>query len=350
VRLAQAAPLRHLATRTLFAQDPPLRRSAPSLVRLEGTGELVLAFALASDVPLSNDSIVAVSRSGDDGLTWSVPQVVFGRPERAAIPMGGLARLSDRHLLLVVGAVRYDPALIGTEPMADWSTTVLASDDSGRSWRTMIDGPRLFPGWTELYGASNPHPLADGRFLWAAIGTVGRDRGWRAGVSVSDHAATSFGPVVVIAAGADRDYSDTDIVRLADGRLLAVIREHRTLQSVQSWSTDDGKTWSAPTATPFLASNPKLHRLRSGAVLCAFRDEDPSRPGISLHVTSDGGMTWVGAGQAYVAPPDTPHGPGSLCGYPDVVDLPGRRLGMVFHGYPDQHGVQLVWLELEDLS
>lgn len=347
VRLAPDAPLRLVRARRIFSPDPSLRRSAPSVVRL-GQGDLLLAFAVAPNVPMSNDSVVVVSRSRDDGATWSAPRPVFERPGRAAIPMGGLARLSDTRLSLVVGAVRYEPTLPGTEPMTDWAVAILASDDGGETWQTAIDVLDLFPGWTELYGASNPHPRADGRLLWAAIGTEGRDRGWRSGVTTSDPLGTAFGPVRVIAAADGRDYSDTDIVRLADGRLLAVIREHQTLQSVQSWSADDGDTWSPLRPTPFLASNPKLHRLRSGAVVCAYRDEAPGRRGVSLHVTGDGGETWTDAGRAYVAPAAIEHGPGSLCGYPDLVGLPGHRLGMVFHTYPGPNGTELIWLELEE--
>ena len=44
----------------------------------------------------------------------------------------------------------------------------------------------VFPGWTEFYGASNPHPLSDGRLLWAVQGTQDRDEDWRVGVSFTD--------------------------------------------------------------------------------------------------------------------------------------------------------------------
>ena len=49
-----------------------------------------------------------------------------------------------------------------------------ASKDGGRTWTEPSAEIRLFPHWTELYGASNPHPLSDGRLLWAMMGTEGR--------------------------------------------------------------------------------------------------------------------------------------------------------------------------------
>ena len=104
---------------------------------------------------------------------------------------------------------------------------------------------------------------------------------------------------VVIANDPERDYSDTDVVRLGDGRFLAVVREHVTLQSVYSHSEDEGRTWSPVRPTDFKGSNIKLWSLRSGAVACAYRDEDPSRRGVSLSVTHDGGENWELLGQLY---------------------------------------------------
>ena len=72
----------------------------------------------------------------------------------------------------------------------------------------------------------------------------------------------------------DRDYSDIDLVRLVDGRFLAVTREHLTRQSVQSWSSDEGVTWTAPR---------DVAALRIAATIVA---------GVSLE-TFDGASTWT---------------------------------------------------------
>ena len=117
------------------------------------------------------------------------------------------------------------------------------------------------------------------------MGTLGRDVGWHAGVSVSDAAGEHFEPPTIIAQADGLDYSDIDVIRLDDGRFLAVIREHKTRQSVLSTSADEGATWSPIRPTPFKGSNIKLFRLRSGAVVCAYRDEDPARRGVSISVT-----------------------------------------------------------------
>ena len=127
--------------------------------------------------------------------------------------------------------------------------------------------------------------------------------GWRAGVSVSDGAGTSYTPPVIIAAAPDRNYSDTDLVRLTDGCFLAVSREHVTKESVFAVSADEGATWTPIRPTGFKGANIKLYRLRSGLVLSAYRDEDPARRGVSCSVSADGGASWRFVGQLYVADP-----------------------------------------------
>ncbi len=138
------------------------------------------------------------------------------------------------------------------------------------------------------------------------------------------------------------------MVRLDDGRFLAVVREHKTRQSVISHSSDEGATWTPIRPTPFLGSNIKLFRLRSGAIACAYRDEDPALRGVSLSVTHDGGETWTFGGQLYAAGPDARHGPGDVCGYPDLVTLGDGSIGAVLHTYPTADGIQLHWLRLDD--
>ena len=108
------------------------------------------------------------------------------------------------------------------------------------------------------------------------MGTKGRDVGWHSGVSFTGPDGDDFTPPTIIAEADGRDYSDIDVVRLDDGRFLAVVREHQTRQSVFAHSSDEGRTWTPIRPTPFKGSNIKLFRLRSGAILCAYRDEDPS--------------------------------------------------------------------------
>jgi hypothetical protein len=348
-RLELGGPLEVIEGRTLFADAPLGRRSAASMVRIESTGRLLMCFSHVIGVELRNQAALVLTRSDDDGATWTEPLALYAYPGWFSLAMGGLARIADDNVKVMLGRILIDLSLGGTEPMTGWYVASTTTRDGGESWSDLSPEIRLFPEWTELYGASNPHPLADGRLLWAVMGTRGRDLGWHAGVSVSDPAGEHIEMPTIIAQADGRDYSDIDVVRLDDGRFLAVIREHQTRQSVWSTSADEGRTWSSIQPTPFLGSNIKLFRLRSGTIACAYRDEDPARRGVSLSVTDDGGTTWSLAGQLYAAGSDARHEPGSVCGYPDVVTLGSGELGVVLHAYPSvDEGTQLHWLRLRD--
>ncbi len=346
-RLDPRGPIEVVREQALFTGGSPRRRNCASLARLE-SGRLLLAFAQTRGPDLANDAVLMVSSSDDDGDTWSEPDPIYATPGWFSMPMGGFAPISDDRLLLMLGRIQVDPSLPGTEPITGWFQGSTASDDGGRTWSEPSLELRLFPHWTEMYGASNPHPLADGRLLWACMGTEGRDLGWHSGVTFSDPTGTHFEPPVIIARSPGLDYSDIDAVRLVDGRFLAVTREHQTLQSVQAWSSDEGRSWTAPLPTPFLGSNIKLFRLRSGAILCAYRDEDRARRGVSLSISYDGGGRWELLGQLYAAGDVAQHAPGSVCGYPDIVSLGDHRLLAVLHTYGSADGIELRCLELRD--
>jgi hypothetical protein len=119
---------------------------------------------------------------------------------------------------------------------------------------------------------------------------------------------------------------------------------------VLSHSADEGRTWTPIRPTTFKGSNIKLFGLRSGAILCAYRDEDPALRGVSISISEDGGETWRFAGQLYAASADALHAPGAVCGYPDIVRLSDGTLGAVLHSYPTDEGIQLHWLRLRDRS
>jgi len=352
-RLLAGSPIRVVSSQTLFRGPSRRQRSSGSLARLE-SGRLLLTFRLGTGPVRGNDGAVMLCASDDNGATWDEPRPIYAVPGSDAIPMGGLVRFADDRLRLVLGYITYDATLGGEEPMSAWSIAMTESCDGGETWSAIGQEIELFPEWTELYGASNPHQLSDGRYMFALMGTLGRDRGWQAGVSFTSDDGDHLSAPVIIAADPERDYSDIDVVRLDDGRFLAVIREHLTRQSVFSHSSDEGQSWSPIRPTPFKGANFKLLRLRSGAILCAYRDNDPARPGVSCSVSQDGGETWDFTGQLYAADPerdDIAGKSGIPCGYPDLVFTGERDIVCVLHPYADDTGnVDLHLLHLRDIS
>ena len=347
-RFEPDSPLEVLSARSLFASAAVQHRTCASLIRLS-TGRLLMSFRLGAGPVRRNDGALMLTHSDNEGTHWSDPLPIYAHPGWDCMNMGGLMPFADDRIVLAMGRLQLDLSLPGEEPCTGWYVTSAASENGGQSWSEPGPEIRLFPTWTELYGASNPHPLSDGGFMLAVIGTTGRDAGWRAGVSFTRDRGQTFSPPVIIAQAPDREFSDLDLVRLTDGRFLAVGREHVARHSVFSHSDDEGRTWSPIRPTGFMGANIKLMGLRLGTVLCAYRDEDPQRPGVSCSASEDGGESWRFIGQLYAAGPDSRRERSVRCGYPDMVYVSADELVCVTHPYPDAEGrVDLHFLRLKD--
>ena len=114
-----------------------------------------------------------------------------------------------------------------------------------------------------------------------------------------------------------RLFNETDILRLRDGRFLAVLREGtRPYWSHKSYSADEGKTWTPYEQVNFKGDCPCLVQLRSGAILCAYRDLEGagpdraggSRSGMSVSVSDDAraGAGWGSCIQVQIETAATP--------------------------------------------
>ncbi len=298
---------------------------------------------------LGNDAALMLARSDDDGETWNEPIPLYAYPGWFCMAMGGLARISDDHVNVILGRIFIDLSLGGTEPMTGWFMASSTTRDGGETWSEPGPEIRLFPHWTEMYGASNPHPLSDGRLMWATMGTLGRDEGWHSGVTFSDGRGERFEPPDDHRRRSRASTTATstwcDCPTAASSPWSGSTRPSR---ASFSHSSDEGRTWTPIRPTPFKGSNVKLFRLRSGTVVCAYRDENPARRGVSISATDDGGETWRDLGQLYAAGAEAQHEPGSVCGYPDMVRLGDGTIGAVLHTYPGPEGIDLHWLKLRD--
>ena len=343
------APIEVLESRTLF-RSPSARRHGCGSIRRLSNGRLLMAFMAGTGPEHVNDGAVMLTWSDDEGRTWDEPFPVYAVPGWDSLPLGGIAHIGDDLLQLVVGRVRYEPSLGGDEPFGGWFMGVTESRDGGRSWGEVSHDIHLWPHWTELYGTSNPHRLSDGRLAWAVMGTMGRDKEWQAGVTFTGpNGGPDFSPAVVIAADPDRNFADTDIIRVAEGKpqFIAVIREMAEKEAWIAFSDDEAQTWRGLHKVGFRGANIKLFRLRDGSLLCTYRDEDPARHGVSISRSTDAGETWRFAGQLY-ADPTADHRPGALCGYPDMVSLGDDRIAAVLHTYTKHGRAELQFFILRD--
>lgn len=252
----------------------------PDACRLNN-GEIVCVFyAGYGHVSLPNREYprggrICLVRSRDEGRTWSHPVVLYDSPEDDRDPH--IAQLSDGTLVCsfftyrnVAGKVEFDTKVVFSHDKGyTWNrraTTVAKGFAVSAPVREIAPGRCLLAVYTEGNGDT---------FAAVAESTDG-GRHWTVPQPISRHCPTL------------PDGTETDILRLKDGSLLAVIRSDRANMHY-CLSGDDGRTWTSPQDIGFKGHAPHLTRLRSGAILLTHR-----LPHTALHVSRDEGRSWEG--------------------------------------------------------
>ena len=100
--------------------------------------------------------------------------------------------------------------------------------------------------------------------------------------------------------GAEQDgfqHDEPSILRLADGRLLMVMREnvHTHRPSHYVISEDEGRVWSTPRPTVFFGDRPGGGVLQSGRLLVTYRNVEPAPDEEKLELGRNPG-TWAWRG------------------------------------------------------
>jgi len=146
-----------------------------------------------------------------------------------------------------------------------------------------------------------------------------------------DHGKTwdEYGLIAGLAVGerptswmGDEGPDEAAIVRLADQRLYAIFRTGGNALMGQSWSSDDGLTWTRPVSIGFKGVAPHLRRLSNGILVCTT-----GRPGpVTILFNADGrGESWSDATEVFRGK--------STC-YSDVIEVGPGKLLVVYDGVP----------------
>jgi len=296
----------------VYRNPKPHRRSIhawhPTLVVGE-QGNLLAAFDLAEAVE-SDDYRTYLSRSDDNGQTWSSPARFFAdendRLQRHSVR---LSRMSDGSVI-AMGSRRYlesddedvfNRETFGTKP-AEW--ILLRSRDEGQSW----EGPKVaqfpFSGPFEVCHAIVE--LTDGRWLlptsilrqWdgstphglKAIALVSADQGqtWTEFIDVLDASAQGW------------IHFESSLVQLPDGRLLSVSwafdDKTGTSRPLPYAISNDGKTYGPAQPTGLNGETSKLLSLGDNYVFCVYRRYD--QPGLWGNLARIEGDQWVNLEEA----------------------------------------------------
>lgn len=336
------------------------------------------------------DAAVYLTRSSDEGRTWSTPTPILrpvwytsGVDDRgnpiyvgSANSQLGISRLADGSLLM--------PA---TESIAHTKYTdresvtyLLRSTDNGVTWSgagvpvrlpvpmyynatygkavTLAGGVVVMPIW----GTPDAPPTPNG---------TERSAPWQAGLLRSFDGGRTFtdyrvmgkddvGPPAFsnVNGAFPNSVTETSVVQLRDGRLLAVMRSDTTLNTGRrffylTWSSDDGATWSEPRASlehgtgHAVAQAPCTPSLPSGRTKLIMGSHDPATNKVVTRVSYDGGISWRGHVPLQNPPADAGWLDGGYSIYPDFVPLAGNKLLAVFGRLPGD-GSRIAYNVIQD--
>ena len=260
----------------------------PNLWQLR-TGDLFCTISPVADIHMSTIPYLA-TWSRDGGLTWSEPVVTNDGGQTLLELASGEAILLPyfmRRKAEGLGA-RYNRMPAGTRTLAYEATGVCVTGIPGpdRAYKPSLDTAGIvFNGQTlhlndgsylaTIYGGLLDFP---GSRIFAVKSTDGVN--WAVESLIADVSSNLPGK---------EGPGESAILRLKDGRILCVFRVGSAFPYGQSWSSDEGKSWSAPVAMQGVFSvQPSLARLGDGTVALAG-----GRPGLYLWLNEDGsGTAW----------------------------------------------------------
>ena len=304
-RASGAAPDRALpAARPIFTQIPGKAHShAPTIVAFDD-GELLAAwYSYDGSNELVGSSIWMARRAAGQSR-WSEPWLHIDRPIGDGNPV--LYAEGDRVWLFQAvvpagWATAHIEFQVSTDRGRTWSAPRVLTDRLGANVRfaplRTASGELLLPVYDDLLGGALFYASDDG-LRWRL----------RGGVSTG-LVGFNLQPA---------------LVQLADGRLIAFMRNRRRGSLLVSVSGDAGRRWTRPAVT--VLPNPDapaaVLRLADGRLVMVFNPSATRRRPLALSVSRDGGVTWTSPRVLVDAPGEH--------SYPALVQAADGRVHIVY--------------------
>lgn len=303
-------------------------------------GELVVAYSGRRESHVCPFGTVELIRSSDNGKNWTWPQTIYDSPiddrdcgvmettqgSLLVTSFTSLAYKSSMANLAKWDAGKQkrwssiDSRISAEQQKKELGTWLFRSVDGGVTWSKRIDSIVNSP--------HGPIQLRDGRLLypgkklWNAkkkIGIAeslddGKTWNWKTEIPTRD--GDSF-----------ENYHELHGVEAADGTIVVQIRNHNSVdrgETLQTISTDGGKTFSKPKSIGVWGLPSFLTKLGSGDLLMSYGYR--RKPfGNQARLSRDHGQTW--------SDPMTisSDGSGGDLGYPSTVELSDKTLISVWY-------------------
>lgn len=277
-------------------EDVRFHSAFPSIVR-RPDGELLVAFRRAPDRRQFGDknythtdpnSYLYLTRSRDQGKSWSDPKMFF------ADPFGGsqdpcLLQLRDRSLLCATYgwalmntnnvAQMKKPVMVGSHGFVFMGGSLIRSEDGGNSW-----GKQFFPAPTPIDNRLNifgkPLPSynrgamcegKDGRLFWVVASNDGKSKPTSTHLMISEDKGLTWNYSCPVASDEKITFNETSIYETPKGDLVAFIRAERNGGvSVFARSIDNGKSFQPWQSTGFVGLPFHAMRLPDDRVLLTY--------------------------------------------------------------------------------
>lgn len=330
----------------------------PTLIRRKN-GELLVVCSGGRESHVCPFGRVELIRSFDDGETWTYARTLLDGPidDRDA---GILETVRGTLLVSTFTSLAYESSLrqadaasrqgaptFSAERLTRWKAAhgrvregrhkdylgcwLLRSEDDGRSWSPAYRVPVNSP--------HGPVNLSDGRLFYAGVDLWGAGR--KVGWSMSTDDGKTWTPLVEfpIRLGDDPDeYHELHAVEAADGRLIVQIRNHNQAnyrETLQTHSTDEGKTWAEPYPIGVWGLPSHLMRLSDDRLLMSYGHRRAPL-GNQVRLSSDNGQTWS---EPMILQDDAVSGD---LGYPSTAETaPGKFVTVWYEKLKDSPLAQL---------
>ena len=335
-----------LETKTITPAEEPY--AGWSTVARRANGELWVTWSGGRDGHVCPMGQVRAMTSRDDGATWTYPRVLLDRDSGVLETAKGTLLVTTFTSLAyedhLAKSVMYMPVAgkssamrpMPPEVVARWQATqkrltaderqaelgewVLRSTDGGLNFSARIA--------TIVNSPHGPLQLKDGRILY--IGKELWTKNQRIGAVESKDDGLSWNWLSEIPGrpgdDVERDYHELHAVESDDGRIVAQIRHQGKVDknwTLQTESTDGGKTWTIPRAITFGIPS-QLLKLRDGRLLMTYGHRRLPF-GNQARLSTDHGRTW--------SEPMIVSGDGTVSdlGYPSTVELADGTLLTVWY-------------------
>lgn len=345
--LAKAAPAIKVLETKIISLQPEYYCGWPTVCRRRN-GDLLLTYSGGREAHVCPFGRVELMVSHDHGQTWGWPQVLLD----SAIDdrdSGVLETARGTILVTTFTSLAYETTLTGLEKK-NASGPGVASSERFLKWRAAHDrlstaqrqselGQWMIRStdggvtWSSRYPSivNSPHgpvQLADGRLLYAGKELwTGRKR---VGVCEStDDGQTWHWLAEIPARPGDtiENYHELHAVDTGQSRIVVQIRNHNPTnagETLQTESSDGGKTWSVPHSIGVWGLPSHLLRLRNGRLLMTYGHRRPPF-GNQARISDDAGKTWS---EAMLISGD---GDAGDLGYPSTVEFDDGSLLSVWY-------------------